>query len=711
MNPTSSQPTTFLNSSLARCSVLLLALFPLCFATGLIAQEPSDPPGLIAEEPSLPPGIQRLRAEKMANAAPASLVSPFYSVGPGDETVLYLINTFAEPLEIEVTLLSPRAEELSLGGYLLEPTRHLRIPLKKAVSRGASGFSNGSVRIDYLGDSTMLQAWAVLQRGAQTVEWPLAPVGDTMEDSTKRFSFWDTRLLGEEVRPTYHLVNGGELGIHYKLHFGQEQDVLNSRSGTLAPGERLTVSPGVRGEKLLHGWLQLEHDGQPDTVFGLGLLEDSRAAPIARAAGREPYLGRLEVVDSTMLGWFIQYESLGIPWIEDTGVTLALLNAMEWERTAELTLLAMETGEELLRTDLVLAGGEIRSVDLASLVPQHLAADMPSEVRMRVRADTGALRLWAASRTAAGEVVEVELFNRATAHQNGLYPLPSLDEYEVINTMVNLGTEPALVLAQVFWAGGTVALEPIEIAPGHAHRLDMAEVAAQPRADELGRKLDPGYRGGFLQWTSQRGAGDIIARTEVRPRGGRDRFGFNCGSCCYEESFGDIIPGNIIINFNVNSNFKAMEYIGTCNTILGPYTPSSIVSLNYSSPVTWNGVTTSSSSDTDQLPGFTGYGEEVFDDGYDCIQSGVLYDDSGRVRADGCREDNNPNHDTARSCADQSSSCANCYTCCEKEKSVAVCRCGGNSTCKQLAKLACGTCKQHCLGSNNWNNCSVNTNC
>lgn len=656
--------------------------------------------------------VEKRQAERMARARPTRLVGSHYSIQSSDETTLYMINKVSEPIEVEVEALNGVGEPLSLGSYVLEPRQHTSLDLRQMLG-AYRGFHTGSLRIDFIGDAKMVQAWSVLQRGQNVVEIPLQASGD---QGWQRISFWDTRALADGIVAQYFVVNGSEFPIAYQIRLGQGEEGLQELNGTLQPGARAVVIPSELDRTLRHGWMWLELAGaQPGATVAAGLLQ---AAPpklrasrseAAEATPRNDYLSRLELAPSAPSSSFTRFASLAFPLAgvqaEASGRTLlSLFNGAEQTTRAEVVLVSFESGHELGRREVSLAAGEIRSLHLDRLVGQ--GGPLPAEARVQVQADTP-LRLWSASELATGEVLEVTLFGLTEAHQSGSYPLPSLDGFHTVSTLVNVGSEPTTILGQVSWDDGTYALAPVDIPAGEARRIDFADLVKADEADLLGRKLSPALRQGFFQWTA-RGSHEVIGRTEVRPVDGADRFGFNCGSCCQEESFGDILPGSLILDFNTSTTFDGVELVGTCTGTLGPYSITGFNSLTYSSPVTWNGHSVSSSDLTDQRPEFTAWGDTVFDDGWECTQGNVLFGDDDRVRADDCQQEHNPPpFDPARSCGDQSASCTDCKSCCEKQKAVGDCRCDklpfGVGTCKTGVKVACENCKINscvCPGSN-----------
>ncbi|MEM8963642.1 MAG: hypothetical protein AAGD38_19320 [Acidobacteriota bacterium] len=632
--------------------------------------------------------MERLRAERMANAEPTRLASAHYSIAGKDNTVVYMINKVADPIEVELSVLADNGDLLGIGRFLLEPNRHTTVPLRDALASAGAAYRQGSLRLDFNGDPDMVQAWAVLERGRQLVELPLKVVG--VEQAWQRLAFWDARPFGG-ASPSFYVVNASDVAVDYDLRLGQDGELMHRQQGILAAGERQVVTPGSVALSLDHGWLWLETDGVPGSVMAVGLLAGDGQR------GRTSHLSRLEVEASLQTNTFSEFSSLALPLGEAKQAVVSLFNGNEDSATADVQVVALDSGRELARQTVVVGPNGVVTLDARALAAAS-SRGLPQEGRLVVTGDRP-LRIWSIAELADGDTLEVAVFGLDQAHQSGLYPLPSLDRHAVVSTFVNVGDQPTTILGQASWAGGAYALEPLTIPPGEARRIDFAALAADGAPDLLERRFDPTYRDGFFQWTA-RGSHEVIARTDVRPLDRDDRFGFNCGGCCPESSFGDLIPGSVMLDLDVSTSFAGVEKISTCSGVLGPYTISSFASLNYSSPVTWNGANISTTNVTDQTASFTAWGDEIDTDGYDCFNVPVLFGDNGGVQADDCQEDNHPNFDVTRSCGDQSSGCQDCFSCCDKQQDTGDCRCDklpfGVSVCKTGVKTACQSCKQVC---------------
>lgn len=123
--------------------------------------------------------------------------------------------------------------------------------------------------------------------------------------------------------------------------------------------------------------------------------------------------------------------------------------------------------------------------------------------------------------------------------------------------------------------------------------------------------------------------------------------------------------------------------------------------MYYSAPLSWNGWNISTTGFTSQDVLFEGSGEYM---AVTCVSQTRTFFGGGEVTADKCMRDHGPpGFDENRACAVQSSSCSNCYDCCEKIKQVAYCRCDkllmAKTACRAEARYACGVCKQECFGT------------
>ena len=648
-----------------------------------------------AAEPSVSAAAQAaqdemevLRSERRVNAQPLSLIAPHYSIAGHDEADLVLLNTFSDPMQAALTAVGAGGEETPLGSFTVEPTQHLALSVRE-LAGNASAPRTGSLRLDFQGDFDMLQAWAVLRRGSDVLEIPLVGIGKLQ--ALEVASFWDVREVraSQRAEPLYYLVNGGPraLTVTAEVLPGHGKGQAREVRELLPPGGRAVLAPLGLSPSLRSGSVRFTHDGPPGALAVSGVLAGDSSlaalpvsASIDRSLPAEWHAVRLPV-------------PVPAPGLPAGRPVLVLYNASGMAQRSEVAILDGQSGTVLAARARHLPAGEVTSLVLDG-------ASLPeSGARVRVRGERS-LQVYGFVEQPGGEVTDLAFFPRSDAHQNGSYPLLPLAEAEVFTTFVNLGGETAEIAAQISWQGGTYALRPFAVAPGASRRLDVAALAEARVPDMLGRTLDPEYRHGFLQWSARRGSHELIARTEARPGGGRDSFGFNCFGCCPENSFGDLVPGGVNFDVGVSVTFEAGEFIQTCNGVLGPY-PALVTGLTYAAPLTWNGVTTTSSGLTAQTVRFRAEGEKT--EITSCVQFPKEITDSGPVTVDKCQAQNAPGIDPTKACHQQRPTCEGCHDCCEANKKAAYCRCdktgSGIAICKEGVDLATIKCREQCLGN------------
>lgn len=661
------------------------------------------------------PGSDRIdvwRDEQLALAQPVSLVSPFVDGSSNGEGYLYLVNVFAAPIEVDVLAYDTFGNPRLLDTVTIEPASFRSLPLKSLLA--PAPIELGTLEVHFEGHVSMIEAWTVLRTRNHVVEWPFFRVGRTAGQSLD--SFWDVRPLRGDLQPVYYLTNISQASVSFTAEWGQGEEGSEQLAGMLPPRGRVALTPHQPGKKARSGWLRVKHDGESGAVVAVGFLKGAQ-----EGTGPPTFLSELPVYDGRVTGASAEFHALRVPLTtapqlrpSSQGIRpsdaplvpaksiLALYNSSLEHQLLTISLEDFETGSELASVQRLLEPHEVQNQDLGALLRGASLSQIDlGAVRLRVQGGTDGLRLWAVGVTPTGEVLDVEVFRREEATVNGLYALPALQYNEVVDTLVNLGETTAHIRAQVFWEGGTYSLPPIEILPGHSYQIDLEEVARLQIPDILGRTLDPDFHRGYLQWVTQRGSHEILDRMEIRPSNTWDAYGFKYNTCCRRVSDAALIPGIAILDFGVASPFVASEYIYTCTETMGPYNAFG-AQLNYSSPLSWDGVTASSSTDTSQTVSFQAYGEEVEEDPFDgCLPMQIVISDDGPTFADPCRADHHPdpNYDPAKGCQMQSADCASCYSCCEKEKAVGKCQCKGNGVCEQLVVAQCGTCKQSCFGS------------
>lgn len=625
---------------------------------------------------------ERLLAQRQAGGDYVTLYSPFFPIDSSQDGYLFLMNAFGDPVEVEVRVTSASGDHYPIGSFTVEPTRHQQISLREHLPKSPDLKTAGSLLVRFFGDEDMLTAWAVNKTDATATEWEL----QTVEAHTHAFeSFWNTQLQNERSQPAVYLLNTSPLPTEYFIVWGHgaSEESREKRWLGSEQSERLVHPTPARRHQ--SGWVRVESLDTTNHLVMLGFLE-GQSSRIA--------LPRLDSTDSRAF----ESTPLTLPTGPESRVIATVFNPTTMRQNATLILRHALSGQELLRRELQLDPEASTPVDLKDLLSN---AGIRSQTRIRVKV-VGESRIVVQGFLSSAEGTrEIEFFPVDRGHGSGRYPIPTLPGFRTTHTLVNLGSESANIVAQVFWDGGTHALPPIDLAPGSSHIVDFGELARKKRRDLLGRELDPNLPQGFFQWTSRLGSQQLIARLEVTKADNEAvSFGFNCFGCCTEFPFGGVEPDSLVFDIGQSRLFQAVEEISTCTGLLGPF-PANVTNLNYSSPLSWNGVTISSSGPSSTDVSFSGVSERTTPT-CNVVPSNIF--GFGRPRVDQCQEDNNPDydHEAEGGChaSQNSSSCETCYTCCEKQKDVAECRCGGvgQPNCTGAGNAACQTCKQQCFG-------------
>ncbi len=640
--------------------------------------------------------MDALRASRWANSSEQVLVAPHYRIAAGDSAVLILVNRFGRPLGIAINAHGAGGTSYPLAGIELEARGTAQIDLAQSLRDAPDTLREGSLRVSHFGDPEMLQAWIVLSGQKGSLELPLTKA--SASDVSHWFAFWDSRLLGrgEKLQPRlyFHNVQATEVvvevaaeprsgsGTTYRLHVGG--------------GQTATLEPEAHGR-----WdatsLRIEHDGQPGQVAAIGLLEGRRtflSLPLLPATAT-PY-GDLRTK---------VYDSLAMPLPADPGergatdasTVLSLFNYAAYGEADQVRLALIDrSGERLAELSRTLRPGEIRSTDLDRLIGDHAGRDL----RLEVSTETGSLLPAAVAIDERGLAIDVALLPRTKVHASGTYPLPSLQTHEAATTILNVGAEPAEILGHVEWEDGAYSLQPITVPPGAFHRIDFNELARAGAPDLLGRTFPGDHERAFFEWHAKNGASSILARTEMRRQGDHDVVGFNCFGCCEEFPYGAIIPSGIAFDVGQTPPFDAVIYMSTCSGTVGPYSATPDF-LTYSSPLTWDGSTISSSGYTSQTVEFS---ERIAYQWVDCTQRERTVRGAGPAAVDTCQEEHNPDYDHSKGCTGMyGGDCEGCKACADREHAVAKCRCNkliaGKATCLAGEKIGCERIKQQCLAT------------
>jgi len=532
-------------------------------------------------------------------------------------------------------------------------------------------FQQGSVEVAFLGGPEALQGWVILKRGGQVMETPLATVGQIPARSF--ISFWGgTRK--ENENPSFFLSNGGLTPVGYRTIWAQEGR-RHQASGIIEPGATAVVSvdaPGNSGS----GWFEVEHDGEPGQVVGVAML--SGQATLVRLpwepGDREPELSI--------------YHTVGVPGYETSPhpaaqgeATVTLFNPGQSEQSVAVEVRALDTGKVLANQRSHLAAWEVREVNLSGLL--NRTSTRGTGPRLTIR-PTGPLLVSGSYRHHSGETEDISFFRATDAHASGSYPIPSPTGYDVRTTVVNLGTESVRIVAQLYWSGqneSTYALGPFQLAGGAGLSLEIDEILRSATPDLLGRLPEPGLQDGYLKWLSQQGQPALIARAEVRPRQGRDHFGFSCFGCCEQFPTGVVVPGSMSFEAGQSVPLDACVQYSTCNGIMGPYTTDP-TSITAPTPFSWDGITLSATVADAGTVSFQGDEVRIH---FSCAVSSQQIGASASV--DACKAYLKKSHQplafwdaTKAACTqelgdvDPGSRCQACNECCDDKRNFWLCK-------------------------------------
>jgi hypothetical protein len=599
---------------------------------------------------------ERLRAERHALAQPVDKFCPFYSARGGAATELFLLNATSEPLEVDLFASAETGQELPLGRYLIEGSRHLFLSLASLLPDDPS-MLEGSLRASFLGDDQSLSAWAVLRDGRQSFEVPF--VAPSKVNTRTLTSFWDASLAGPGAPPevVFHLLNRTAAAVPFTVTFANGARPPHRLAGTAQPGERRRVE--VPRSLQARGWARIEHEGEPGSLIGVGTM------------ARGELLKALELVTPGATYKGPRYEAIRVPRDERSLVPptrLALLNTGTQAQVVAIELLDQRSGALLRQRSVTLEPWTVRSEEVESSGGADLAASS-GDTRLRVRAQTPAILVQGTSTLSAGEVVDLAFFPAEYGHGSGTYPVPDPQRYEVAVSIVNLGEEAATLVGQLYWAGGTSSVGPVQVPARSAHRFALSELVAESEPDLLGRRPDPLHPQGVFKWIVQRGSHELIGRTEVRRRDGRDGFGFNCFGCCWSLPSGSIVPPEVSLAPGDLVDFQASVTFSTCSGTMGPFGTTFFAST-VPSPFSWDGSTVGTSGGADEDIEFEGVEEEIK---VNCaVQEKFIF---GIGRAKACQKLHNPNnYPENEGCVHNTDSCAECNACCQALKAQKLCK-------------------------------------
>jgi hypothetical protein len=634
------------------------------------------------------------RAIRWAQADQQLFVAPLPTLVDGMHVRLILNSRFAEPIPLEIQVTSAEGDLFVVSIEDLEPRGSLEVDLLADVKSAGAQLEPAAVRVSFFGDKEMVQAWLLVSGEAGQLEVPLLSRND--ESAWQWTTFWDTRLYREalRLRPRIAFVNTEATPVSLTLDLQNAGGSSKRTVRRIPPLGTYVWNPSVRSLRR-PGALRAQHDGAPGQVLPIGYLEGGR------------FLAALPVLGSSAVAESVVYDSTTLPLgtgNENRPILSLFHPGGEHREPAQVRVAVIEalSGEALGTVKRWLAPEEIQSLDLRPLMPEAFSS--PARMlRLQVLSEDGPLLAMGVSLSPAGVATDIALIPRQKVHDSGTYPIPNLEDHQVVSTFLNLGSTEAELFGHLSWADGEYALAPIRVAPGAAVRVDFQELMDRAEPDLQGRIFQPGDSPAYFQWLSRRGSSELIARTEIRPLASADSYGFNCFGCCEEFPAGGIEPGFAAFAVGGSADFVPVEFIDTCSGTIGPYSATPI-STSYSSPLGWNYSQVWSGGLTNQMVSFSGDGFYMW---VDCEERHRTFvGDAPAVAEDECQEEHNPGFDVGRGCCGiHGADTVACNSCCDKQHMVAICRCNKIPFYRPLARKACQVaansatktrCKQPC---------------
>lgn len=676
--------------------VLTIVLISFSTLSGAYGQEPKP----VATAPQTSASSRQIASEAMKdsrderwrNADSQLFVAAIPALEPDTKIRLIVNSRFSEIIPIEVTVSSPEGNVLALRSDELEPRRTVDLNLLEHLTDFAARSQPSSVRVSFFGDAEMTQAWLLISGPSGVTEVPL--VARSKHANWQWSSFWDARPYGKILRrprPTFLFHNADLTPVEISGEVTDTKGKTWAFLRAIPPSGTISLRvPATKGASA--GQLRVQHDGLPGQVVAAAYL----ASP--------GFLASLPVAKPAQLVEAKIYESPGLPLGPDARAEaiVSLFNAERQDGEPILvavSLLDLVTGREVAVIEQPLASGEIRSINLRETMSEAFEeADRPLRVQIRRQGDSPFLTYGMTLSSKDGPT-DLALIPRFKVHDSGTYPIPGLDDHEVTTTLVNLGEEPAQVFAHLSWERGEYALDPIEILPGGAFRVDFRDLVIRGKLDLKKRAFRPGNAPTYFQWLSRRGSSSLIARTEIRPINGDDVYGFNCFGCCMEFPFGGLEPQFAAFRVGDSADFEPVEFIDTCSGTIGPF-HAVPTSTTYSSPLGWNNYDIWATGQTQQTVSFTSQGT------YSTITCSTVnrnfFGNGPVVADDDCQEEHNPDFDPSRGCCGMNgSNTTDCQECCDREKEVADCRCDelpfGSAVCKaRVMQVIQTNCRNPC---------------
>lgn len=613
--------------------------------------------------------VQEIVESQRQSAVLRTMFIPFYAVGHGSETTVYMVLKILDPLPVTITAISS-GEQIVLEDQVVQPSRGLSFNLRQALGAEAETHDTGILRLDYVGNPGTLQAWGVIRTGEQIFEIPFVTAEKLV--ALERLSFWNAAMAGNQQGTTeYTLTNttAAPVGATLTMHRAKVRHVesfllpaFGSRSVLVADGPTRRV-----------GWLSVTTDTSGVVVAG---IYRSAAVPVAYA----PLVARADAAPGP------EFELIRLPVDRNGRASAAhvtLFNTSTAAQTVTIDVLESHSGRLIGTRSVQLEAEEVLGVDLLPLANGRLREGL----RARVTGEVATLLVDGASATRSGAVMDISAHATRSAHHTGTYPIPPLQHHDVRTTIINLDDEPAEIAAQYFWDGGTFAVPIFTVPANGGFDLDPKTFAASGVRDLAGRVLDANGRNLALKWMVWKGSKQLIGRTETRPVSVTDGFGFNCGGCCWQIPEVAIVPDEVELGIGDAPLFQAVMYEHTCTGTLGPWA-SSVTASSAPSPFIWDYVNITTSGGAEAWISFDTVAEQ-----YDqqCLFSKVDLAAFGRAKA--CDKVYNPKgYNATQTCAAQTATCTECLSCCTAIYQAKICK-GSN---QQIALSEKSACEGHC---------------
>lgn len=577
-------------------------------------------------------------------------VLPHFAVD--DDPQLILTSAVNQAVEVFVRAKFSDGRALPLGRHLALPSRHNALELKSLLEAADPTFRSGSLWISYLGTPETIQAWVVARRDLDATVLALTAPSDV---ASRRFiGFWGATVPSGSVRHTLHVLNTSPGSVRYAIW----SDATARRWREIGADEshRVALPASHRG-----GWVQIEHEGE-----GGELVAQLTSHGPSAVRGQLP-------VWSLPSGYGKDFEALRIDLVPGSKATVTLWNSRTEPQTVIVTARDWRTSQVIWQRVFTVAAQASHEVPL----PPSKAGE--SALRIQVAAERAGLLVQGKHETPSGEVGEISFIDHSYVHASGSYPILPVGNYDTRLTLLNLGTEIAEVVAQIYWDEGSHAIGPFVVEAGGSYALSVRELIELGDADMLGRTLPRDLGDGFLKWKVHRGSRQLLGRTEAIVAESGDRIGFNCLGCCWESPWGGIEPAYVDFFVGETAGFTAWVAYHTCNGTMGPFqqTPSS---MTVPSPFSWDGMTVSASSAAEEVLSFGDWGEQVSST---CTVTPAFFGGSGV--ADGCKILLRKSHDpsqswsTSQACTVQASSesgqrCSRCNSCCTAQRNYWTCK-------------------------------------